>query len=64
MSPWIGLDSNQFPPIEHAIEREESEAMTINHIDPQNDLDRDNSETERRGNTGFLPDIGYSGQES
>jgi hypothetical protein len=56
----------QFPPIEHAIEREESEAMTINHMDPQpqEDLDRDNSDTERRENAGFLPDIGYSGQES
>lgn len=39
MSPWIGLNSNQFPPIEHAIERRKSKAMTINHIDPQGDFD-------------------------
>jgi hypothetical protein len=66
LSPWIELDPGQFPPIEHAIEREESEAMTINHMDPQpqENLDRDNSDTERRENAGFLPDIGYSGQES
>jgi transposase InsO family protein len=64
MSPWIELDSSQFPPIEHAIEGEEGEATAIDHVDHQGDLDRDNSDTERRNDAGFLPDMGYSGQES